>query len=154
MRKLAALIAGLALALTVNATALAAINFSQSVVDSTHPLQVFVHTSADGPLGARVTWTKAACCANGHTDSLTLTIALVDQPTADYVEIDANGENCSVAGGKPIQCYVLADPFTKGGVAPAGWYIVKVEQFDDTQSQFNVKASVTGTIDQTVLFPG
>lgn len=145
-----ALIIGTALALVINSGVSAATtNFSQGTVDVTHPLAVFVHTADAAQLGAKVSWTKAACCANGHTDSLALTIALVDGPGDAFQEIDHAGENCSVGGGKPISCYV----FGKGGMAPSGWYIVKVEQFDDTQSQSGVKLSVYGDVDQTAPGP-
>lgn len=148
-RLLAALAATFLLVSPVSAST----NFSQALVDAAHPLQVFVHQGTAGPLGAKVTWQGAACCANGHLAGLTLTISLVDQPTAAYVEIDNNGESCSVGGGKPISCYVLAPAFTKGGSAPVGWYIVKVEQFNATETETGVKLAVDGNIDQTAPGP-
>jgi len=150
MRRLVALLAGLLLALSSVGTASAAINFSQKVVDQTHPLQVFVHQAADGTLGAKASWSGTNCWCS--PDSLTMTIVLVDQPTAAFQEIDYNGENCSIGGAKVLECYVGAPAFEKGGFAPAGWYMVRLEEFHDT-FETNAKVSITGNIDQTVLFP-
>lgn len=158
MRRFVSVVGGIAMALVLSTSAIAAtVNFSQASIDAAHPLAFFVHTATAGQLGAKATWQGASCCSNGHFSTLTLSVILVTEPTDNYQEIDNNGESCSVGGGKPLSCYVLTDPFTKGGVAPSGWYIVKVEEFGaDTET--NVKVSVYGNIDQTapgptVLYP-